>query len=479
MPPLRILLLTHGFNGLAQRLFVELRAAGHGVSVELDIADAVTEEAVTLAPRRGAGALPEAAHPGVGLVAPALPGGAPGARRATAGRHALDWVLEGLARLGRHRAAGGADFDAGPVWAWRAVRPARRCHQGQPVPARGERAPRWPRCEARWRAGGPAPRTTAGARAAGHARAAGGRWCRRRSGPSTGRATTPPTVLRRVRSADGARRGPTLFGQPCGCSTCTPPAPPTLAAGAAGGRVVARRGPALLVRTRDGGVWIGHVRALAAASRAALKLAATRPSRPRPRAARAGRCRCSATTTNGTNCATPNTAPQARVGWLSFDFHNGAMSERQARRLVAALAAGGATRACWCSPAAPTSSATASTCTTSRPPRHAPATARPTRRWRAIEAIDDVALAILQLTDRLTVAALRGNAGAGGCFLALAADGVGAPGVVLNPHYKNMGNLYGSEYWTYLLPRRVGEARARPLMQGRLPMAAAEARTWA
>ena len=32
-------------------------------------------------------------------------------------------------------------------------------------------------------------------------------------------------------------------------------------------------------------------------------------------------------------------------------------------------------------------------------------------------------------------------------------------GVILNPHYKGMGNLYGSEYWTYLLPRRVG-ARA-------------------
>jgi putative two-component system hydrogenase maturation factor HypX/HoxX len=28
--------------------------------------------------------------------------------------------------------------------------------------------------------------------------------------------------------------------------------------------------------------------------------------------------------------------------------------------------------------------------------------------------------------------------------------------VVLNPYYKHMGGLYGSEYWTYLLPRRVG-----------------------
>ena len=56
-------------------------------------------------------------------------------------------------------------------------------------------------------------------------------------------------------------------------------------------------------------------------------------------------------------------------------------------------------------------------------------------------------------------------------------------GVVLNPHYKNMGNLYGSEYWTYLLPRRLAArsgsaaaaAQARQIMQRRLPMGAAEA----
>ena len=58
---------------------------------------------------------------------------------------------------------------------------------------------------------------------------------------------------------------------------------------------------------------------------------------------------------------------------------------------------------------------------------------------------------------QITIAAMQGNAGAGGAFLALAADRVYArDGVILNPHYKGMGNLYGSEYWTYLLPRRVG-----------------------
>jgi Enoyl-CoA hydratase/isomerase len=61
---------------------------------------------------------------------------------------------------------------------------------------------------------------------------------------------------------------------------------------------------------------------------------------------------------------------------------------------------------------------------------------------------------------------LRGNAGAGGAILALAADRVYAmSGVVLNPHYRSMGELYGSEYWTYLLPRRVGEQRALELTQ--------------
>ena len=165
----------------------------------------------------------------------------------------------------------------------------------------------------------------------------------------------------------------------------------------------------------------------------------------------------------------------ARVGWLEFDFHNGAMSTRQCERLRAALdevrarptrllvLAGGAgffgngihlhdIEAA--ADAEDDSAADAS--------------------WRNINAIDDVALALIGLTDRLVVAALRGNAGAGGCFLALAADELWAhAGVVLNPHYKNMGNLYGSEYWTYLLPRRVAAAsmacRSMPLQKKSAP----------
>jgi putative two-component system hydrogenase maturation factor HypX/HoxX len=72
---------------------------------------------------------------------------------------------------------------------------------------------------------------------------------------------------------------------------------------------------------------------------------------------------------------------------------------------------------------------------------------------------------------------MQGNAGAGGVFLALAADRVVArEGVILNPHYKGMGNLYGSEYWTYLLPKRVGLERAHAITQNRLPIGARQAK---
>ena len=62
------------------------------------------------------------------------------------------------------------------------------------------------------------------------------------------------------------------------------------------------------------------------------------------------------------------------------------------------------------------------------------------------------------------ISALRGDAAAGGVPLALAADYVvGREDIVLNPYYQHMGGLYGSEYWTYLLPRRIGaEMTAQP-----------------
>ncbi|MFJ1844381.1 hydrogenase maturation protein [Streptomyces sp. NPDC088146] len=92
--------------------------------------------------------------------------------------------------------------------------------------------------------------------------------------------------------------------------------------------------------------------------------------------------------------------------------------------------------------------------------------------WANINAMDDLVEAVLTTTDRLVVSALGGNAAAGGAMLALAADEVWCrSGAVLNPHYRLMG-LYGSEYWTYTLPRRVGAAAAERLTDRALPVSA-------
>lgn len=96
--------------------------------------------------------------------------------------------------------------------------------------------------------------------------------------------------------------------------------------------------------------------------------------------------------------------------------------------------------------------------------------------WDNINAIDDVCLEVLRLrADKQVISYVRGGAGAGGVFLALAAARVYADAAaVLNPHYGLM-NLFGSEYWTYSLPRRVGAQRAAQMMSECLPLDAAQA----
>ena len=77
--------------------------------------------------------------------------------------------------------------------------------------------------------------------------------------------------------------------------------------------------------------------------------------------------------------------------------------------------------------------------------------------WHNLHAIDDVVREIVETDSHLVISALQGDAAAGGVPFAMAADHVVArKDVVLNPYYRHMGGLYGSEYWTYLMPRRIG-----------------------
>ncbi|MEY3880070.1 MAG: hypothetical protein RIQ94_865 [Pseudomonadota bacterium] len=91
-----------------------------------------------------------------------------------------------------------------------------------------------------------------------------------------------------------------------------------------------------------------------------------------------------------------------------------------------------------------------------------------------INSINNVVSAIIKTTDKITISALSGNASADGCFLARAADYmVCRKGVVLNPHYQNMG-LTGSECSTRL-SQYVGEEKAAQILEGCQPMGTLEA----
>ena len=93
-----------------------------------------------------------------------------------------------------------------------------------------------------------------------------------------------------------------------------------------------------------------------------------------------------------------------------------------------------------------------------------------------IEAINDVTRSILNTTDKLVISFIRCGAGAGGVMLSLASDLVWCDSkAVLHPYYKHMG-LYGSEYWTYSLPRRVGDAVAEQLTEECTPVSVQEAK---
>lgn len=455
---MRILLLAHAFNSLTQRLWCELAERGHALSLELDISDEVTDEAVSLyAPELVIApflkrAIPERVWRRVPclIVHPGIPG--------DRGPAALDWaVLEGRRDWGVTVLEASAEFDAGDVWASAgfAMRAATKASLYRDEVA-----------EAAVRAVLAAlERRAAGGRATPLAAlepATAGRWhppLRVAERRIDWQADTTAQALVKLRAADSSPGiADEILGVPCRLFDAQAAA---AVPGARAGAWLARDGESLLRATRDGALWIGHARREEAGAFKLPALAACPAAAALP-VAEAG-------------AADPIRYREADgVGYLAFDFYNGAMSTRLCCRLAEALDA---------------------------------AAARPTRvlvleggrdfwsngvhlnvieaaespadeSWRNIEAIDDVAERIVRIGDKLTVATVRGNAGAGGAFLALAADRVWMrPGVVLNFHYRNMGNLYGSELWTYTLPRRVGADVAARVMGERQPLLGRQAAT--
>lgn len=451
---MRILCLTHSFNSLAQRLFCELAALGHEISIEFDIADSVTEEAVALfrpdlliAPflKR---AIPASVwrnlpclivHPGV---------------EGDRGPSALDWAIQqGLQQWGVTVLQAEAEMDAGPVWA-SANFPLRQAKKSSiyrnEVTEAAVRAVL--QAVQRFAEGAAPPR-----RVPGQAHPL----MRQVDRALDWGAMPTAEILARIRAADGFPGVlDSLFGQPCRLFDAWPES--TLKGEP--GSLLARREQAVCRATRDGALWIGHVQ-----REHGLKLPTVMAF---PEALALPEVPC----VGYWKLAQPDWQDIAYeeaggVGFLSFEFYNGAMSTTQCQRLTAAFrwAMTRPTRVIvlrggedfW------SNGIHLNTIEAAESPAD--------ESWANINAIDDLAEAILRCETQLTVAALGGNAGAGGCFLARACDQVWVrDGVMLNPHYKNMGNLFGSEFWTYLLPPRVGADGAAAIMHRRLPMSAQE-----
>jgi putative two-component system protein, hydrogenase maturation factor HypX/HoxX len=223
------------------------------------------------------------------------------------------------------------------------------------------------------------------------------------------------------------------------------------------GTLLAKRSGAICRATVDGAVWITHLKRRARDDQAFFKLPAARalalaghaldvPEVPVP---------VQASLPADHTYREISYAEDGGVGYLSFDFYDGAMSTEQCRRLQAAY-------------------------------RYA-RSRRQTKvivlmggddyfsngihlkviegadhpadeSWQTLNAMNDLVREIIETDSHLVVSALAGDAAAGGVAFALAADQVVArKDVVLNPYYRHMGGLYGSEYWTYLLPRRIGQ----------------------
>ncbi|WP_416798756.1 enoyl-CoA hydratase-related protein [Ciceribacter azotifigens] len=448
---MRILLLCHSFNSLSQRLHVDLRRAGHEVSVELDIHDDLTREAVALfmpdlviAPllKRPIPAnvwrrtLCLIVHPGI---------------RGDRGPSALDWaILEGEKAWGVTLIEARDEMDAGPVWAWREfpMRAARKSSLYRHEVTEAATACVFEAIDRVARGKGPVMPAN---------------WGRGRERPACRKSDRilDPTLhcaeeaLRILDASDGDPGASlSIAGQAYLAFDAEP------AAGLSGlpGALLGRSRQAVAMAFREGALWIGHLRRPEARS---LKLPAVRllGTEATDLLEIAGPEPCRYHEENG-------------VGFLDFRFHNGAMSSEDCNTLREAIVTA-KERACpvlvlrgdadcW------------SNGIHLGMIEHADSAADES--WRNINAMNDLVREIIETGDRLVIAAVLGNAGAGGVFLSLAADEVWMrDGVILNPHYKDMGNLYGSEYWTYLLPGRIGEAPARIVTQARLPMGVGEA----
>ena len=454
-----MLFLVSAHNSLSQRAWIALTELGHEVTVAIVDSAAAMEAAVDehrpqliVCPMLKT-MIPESiwakhrclvVHPGP---------------RGDRGPSSLDWAIElGAPAWGVTVLEANGEPDAGTVWATRAFR-AREVGKSSLYRHEVRRAAIEALVEAMGRiadgAGAPAPSELGARAASGQARPLMIQDVRAIDWDTD----TTQTVLRKIRAAEGH---PGVLDAIEGTEFHLFGAHPERALRGRPGEIVAQRTGAICRATVDGAVWITHLKRRDTAAEHCFKLPATRalalacPRFDAPEIPVAVDAPLSA----GETFREIAYEEEGDVGYLHFDFYNGAMSTEQCRRLHEAFLL-------------------------ARSRRHTKVIALmggsdffsngihlnvieaaddpAAESWSNLRAIDDLVREIIDTDSHLVLSALAGDAAAGGVPFALAADCVVArEDVVLNPYYRHMGGLYGSEYWTYLLPRRVGADACRP-----------------
>jgi putative two-component system protein, hydrogenase maturation factor HypX/HoxX len=450
----RVLFLVSAHNSLSQRAYIALTELGHEVAVEVVDSAAAMEAAVArhrpqlIACPMLKKFIPESiwarhrclvVHPGP---------------RGDRGPSSLDWAIElGAAEWGVTVLEANGEVDGGAIWATRTF-PLRASGKSSLYRHEVRRAAIEALVEAvdKVLAGGtPEPLDYGDPSVTGRARPQMSQDVR----AIDWSADRTSTVLRKIRAAEGH---PGVLDRIAGEQFHLFGAHRERALRGTAGSIIARRDGAICRATIDGAVWVTHLKRQDTQERKFFKLPATRalalagceldvPQIPAP---------LHAPLPTGDTYREISYEERAQVGYLRFDFYNGAMSTDQCRRLRDAFLYA-----------------------RSRPQTNVivllggsdffsngihlnviEASDDPSgESWRNLHAINDVVREIVATDSHIVMSALRGDAAAGGVPLALAADHVVArEDVVLNPYYRHMGGLYGSEYWTYLLPRRVGTA---------------------
>ncbi|HEY6409384.1 MAG TPA: hydrogenase maturation protein, partial [Ktedonobacteraceae bacterium] len=459
---MKILFFTTAHNSLSQRAFVELVDRGHTVIVVIASSEEVMLEAV------------EREHPDL-IVAPMLKKVIPASIwqqhtciivhpgiKGDRGPSSLDWaILNACEEWGVTLLQAGAEMDAGAIWASRpfSMRAASKSHlYRHEVTEAAIQGLLETIAKFESKTFVPEPLDYRREDVKGRLQTS-----MKQADRAIDWRDSSASILRKIRCADSF---PGILDTMLGIKCYLYGAHAEDALRGIPGEIIAKRDGAVCRATGDGAIWITHVKQKGTEGQPSFKLPATQVL--------------------GDWLAHVPVVPVAvdqaydgrtyrdiwyeerqAVGYLHFEFYNGAMSTDHCQRLREAfllirrrptkviVLMGGTDF--W------SNGIHLNMIEAAADPAH--------ESWRNIQAMNDLVRELITTDSHLVISALQGNAAAGGVMLALAADFVYArKGIVLNPHYKGMGNLYGSEYWTYLLPKRVGEEKARELTEALRPI---------